>query len=274
MVAKHGEVRRVIAAKAARCVRTENGPCGNGKRNRPGRADFQEFSPIEHQPVPTSGLAPATPSRRTTVNCSITGRLGCCKALSGLGGSGSRKKGDFCPQFPIFSVSVGQELRFPRREGKIVMRPSIRHRSPALARLCQCELLGADEERRLFRQMKRAREQVTRSSRRGLSSARANRGPAARLTAIRNRIALSNLRLVVSIAKRFASPQQSLEDLVSEASLLLLRCVERFDAGRGTRFSTYATRALTHHFVRLSKRERRRGLRSLSQALLDRMPPQ
>jgi RNA polymerase primary sigma factor len=152
------------------------------------------------------------------------------------------------------------------------MRPSIRYRSPALARLCQCDLLGADEERRLFRQMKQAREQVTRSSRRGLSSARANRGPAARLTAIRNRIALCNLRLVVSIAKRFASPQQSLEDLVSEASLLLLRCVERFDAGRGTRFSTYATRALTHHFVRLSKRERRRGLRSLSLAWLDRMP--
>ncbi len=90
----------------------------------------------------------------------------------------------------------------------------------------------------------------------------------ARATAIRNRIALSNLRLVVSVAKRFASPQQSVEDLVSEASILLLRCVERFDAGRGTRFSTYATRALTHHFVRLRKRERRRTMHSLS-----RMPP-
>jgi RNA polymerase primary sigma factor len=151
------------------------------------------------------------------------------------------------------------------------MRPSIRQRSLAVARLCQPELLGAEQERRLFQQMKQAREQVTRRSLRGPTSARETFGPAARVTAIRNHIALSNLRLVVSVAKRFASPQNSLEDLVSEASLLLLRCVERFDAGRGTRFSTYATRALTHHFVRLGKRERRRGLRSLSPALLDRM---
>ncbi len=154
-----------------------------------------------------------------------------------------------------------------------IRHPSIRQRSLALARLCQAELLGADEERRLFQQMKQAREQVTRRSLRRPTSARETFGPAARVTAIRNHIALSNLRLVVSVAKRFASPQNSLEDLVSEASLLLLRCVERFDAGRGTRFSTYATRALTHHFVRLGKRERRRGLRSLSPALLDRMQP-
>jgi RNA polymerase primary sigma factor len=92
-------------------------------------------------------------------------------------------------------------------------------------------------------------------------------------TAIRNRIALSNLRLVVSVAKRFAGPQQSLEELVSEASVLLLNCVERFDADRGTRFSTYATRALAHHFVRLRKRERRHRFRSLSATYLDRAPP-
>jgi RNA polymerase sigma factor (sigma-70 family) len=126
----------------------------------------------------------------------------------------------------------------------------------------------------LFRHLKQARAEAARSEkprRRPISARRAD-GVAARVTAIRNRIALSNLRLVVSVAKRFVSPQQSLEDLVSEASLLLLRCVERFDAGRGTRFSTYATHALAHHFVRLRKRERRRNLRSLSSALLDRTP--
>jgi RNA polymerase sigma factor (sigma-70 family) len=130
--------------------------------------------------------------------------------------------------------------------------------------------LAAGEERRLFRHLKQAREASTRPNK---DDCRRNgdgcHAPStARATAIRNRIALSNLRLVVSVAKRFASPQQSVEDLVSEASILLLRCVERFDAGRGTRFSTYATRALTHHFVRLRKRERRRTMHSLS-----RMPP-
>lgn len=150
------------------------------------------------------------------------------------------------------------------------MRASVRRPSPALAKLCECDLLAADEERRLFRHLKEAREA---SARLGKDDCRQkgdgrHAHSTARATAIRNRIALSNLRLVVSVAKRFASPQQSVEDLVSEASILLLRCVERFDAGRGTRFSTYATRALTHHFVRLRKRERRRTMHSLS-----RMPP-
>jgi len=153
------------------------------------------------------------------------------------------------------------------------MRPLLRQHSPALARLCQFEVLGAEEERRLFRSLKQARQQAARSVPRcEPPSADRTNGPRARLTAIRNRIALSNLRLVVSVAKQFVGPQQSLEDLVSEASLLLLRCVERFDSGRGTRFSTYATRALAHHFVRLRKRERRRSLRSLSPGLLDRTP--
>src|SRR5580693_5833157 len=166
-------------------------------------------------------------------------------------------------------------LRFAGRKEKAAMRASVRRPSSALAKLCECDLLAAAEERRLFRHLKEARE----------ASAGRNKGDCrrkgdgchshstARATAIRNRIALSNLRLVVSVAKRFASPQQSLEDLVSEASLLLLRCVERFDAGRGTRFSTYATRALTHHFVRLQKRERRQRLRALSPEFLDQVQP-
>jgi RNA polymerase sigma factor (sigma-70 family) len=154
------------------------------------------------------------------------------------------------------------------------MRPFVRQRSPALARLCQLEVLGAEEERRLFRHLRQAREQAARPDRSHFcpTFTPKTNGPAARVTAIRNRIALCNLRLVVSVAKRFTSPQQPVEDLVSEASLLLLRCVERFDARRGTRFSTYATRALAHHFVRLRKRDRRRCLRSLSPAFLDRTP--
>jgi RNA polymerase primary sigma factor len=154
------------------------------------------------------------------------------------------------------------------------MRASVRRPSVALAKLCECDLLPAGEERRLFRHLKEAREVSVRRGEDGCRRAGDGRHShsTARATAIRNRIALSNLRLVVSVAKRFASPQQSLEDLVSEASILLLRCVERFDAGRGTRFSTYATRALTHHFVRLRKRERKRTMQSLSRMLPHRLP--
>jgi RNA polymerase sigma factor (sigma-70 family) len=153
------------------------------------------------------------------------------------------------------------------------MRPSSRRQSLALARLCQSEVLGPEEERRLFRDLQQARKPPKRLkvSPRG-PTANAKAATSCSATTIRNRIALSNLRLVVSVAKRFASPQQSLEDLVSEASVLLLHCVERFDPARGTRFSTYATRALVHHFVRLQNRERRLRLRTLSAMHFDRAP--
>jgi RNA polymerase sigma factor (sigma-70 family) len=73
--------------------------------------------------------------------------------------------------------------------------------------------------------------------------------------ALRNQIVESNLRLVVALAKRFAAPQRSVEDLVSEAAVPLIRCVESFDVGRGTRFSTYATRALSNFFAKLRRRD-------------------
>jgi RNA polymerase primary sigma factor len=57
----------------------------------------------------------------------------------------------------------------------------------------------------------------------------------------RRRLIQSNLRLVVSIAKRFRSSGISFQDLVQEGSLGLIRAVEKFDPERGNKFSTYAT---------------------------------
>jgi RNA polymerase sigma factor (sigma-70 family) len=51
----------------------------------------------------------------------------------------------------------------------------------------------------------------------------------------------SNLRLVISIARRFASTGLPLEDLVQEGNLGLLHAVEKFDWRKGFKFSTYAT---------------------------------
>jgi len=50
----------------------------------------------------------------------------------------------------------------------------------------------------------------------------------------------SNLRLAISIAKKFQSKGCSLEDLIQESNLGLIKAIERFDWRKGFKFSTYA----------------------------------
>ena len=57
----------------------------------------------------------------------------------------------------------------------------------------------------------------------------------------RDRLIRSNTRLVVSIAKRYISPNITFLDLIQEGNIGLMKAVEKYDYRRGYRFSTYAT---------------------------------
>lgn len=66
----------------------------------------------------------------------------------------------------------------------------------------------------------------------------------------RNEFVKANLRLVVSIARRFNHGRMALADLIQEGNLGLMKAVERYDYRRGFRFSTYASWWIRHAISR------------------------
>lgn len=67
---------------------------------------------------------------------------------------------------------------------------------------------------------------------------------------VKNFLIRSNLRLVVSIAKKHMRPNANFFEMVSDGNMSLLRAIEKFDFSRGNKFSTYASWAIMKNFAR------------------------
>jgi RNA polymerase primary sigma factor len=136
--------------------------------------------------------------------------------------------------------------------------------SPAyIARLYDTALLTAEQERHLFRQMNyllyrahrtRRKLNLDKPSRTVLKNIQADLQQA---NLVKARLIQANLRLVVSIAKKFVNPANLFEELISDGNVALIRAVEKFNFALGNRFSTYATYAIQRNYFRTVSRGRR-----------------
>ncbi|TPV92302.1 MAG: sigma-70 family RNA polymerase sigma factor [Myxococcales bacterium FL481] len=70
------------------------------------------------------------------------------------------------------------------------------------------------------------------------------------LRTVKNAFVKANLRLVVSIARRFNHGRMPLQDLIQEGNIGLMKAVDRFDHRRGFRFSTYGSWWIRHAISR------------------------
>ena len=134
---------------------------------------------------------------------------------------------------------------------------------PYLASLYEIALLTREDEQYWFRKMNylkfkaaTLREKIgdERPKSRELDRLEELLGEAVQ---IKNFLIRSNLRLVVSIAKRHIKPGANFFEMVSDGNISLMRAVEKFDYTKGNKFSTYSTWAIMKNFARSIPQEHR-----------------
>jgi RNA polymerase sigma factor (sigma-70 family) len=143
-----------------------------------------------------------------------------------------------------------------------------------LRRMCESELLTHEQETALFREMNylkyranalRSRlnpEQVDPQSIAAIESL------LARAQTIRDHIIRANMRLVMSVVKKFVTPQHSFDDMLSEGTFTLMQAVDKFDYDRGFRFSTYAYRSIArtaYRSITIKQKEESRFVRDVNE---------
>ncbi len=140
--------------------------------------------------------------------------------------------------------------------GKVEERRIPRDLPPYLQELYRTPLLSAAGERALFLKYNFHKFEFV-AARRKLEPQFARAHDLNALEAIRRRvvetknlIVKSNLRLVVSVARKHLRAGLSLMELISDGNLTIMRAVDSFDVHKGNRFSTYATLSLMKGYAR------------------------
>ena len=141
-----------------------------------------------------------------------------------------------------------------------------------LRRMCDSDLLTQDQETALFREMNYLKFRA--------NSLRSRLDPNCvdgrtieaietllqRARTIRDQIIRANTRLVMAIVKKFVTPRQSFDDMLSDGIFTLMQAVEKFDYDRGFRFSTYAYRSIARSAYRTVTTARKEEARSTRDA--------
>ncbi len=163
---------------------------------------------------------------------------------------------DFIPN-PEFRDSQGIEQSCDETLEVADEPNAVRTDLPAhLSLMCEQELLTHEQETALFREMNylKFRADALRAqldpNRADLHAVETVESLLSRAQLIRDHIIKSNMRLVVSIVKKFVTPQQSFDEMLSDGIVTLMQAVEKFDYDRGFRFSTYAYRSIARSAFR------------------------
>ncbi|MBL8873270.1 MAG: sigma-70 family RNA polymerase sigma factor [Planctomycetaceae bacterium] len=165
---------------------------------------------------------------------------------------------DYMPNPEFENTKLEAEILGPMPQA---ITPPRRSKAPAglppyLASLYDSQLLTREQEYHLFRKMNylkyKAHKLRSELDEKQPKSSTMDEIEALYQDAVevKNQIVQSNLRLVVSIAKRHVGSGDELFSLISDGNMSLIRAVEKFDFARGNKFSTYASWAIMKNFAR------------------------
>ena len=165
----------------------------------------------------------------------------------------------FNPDFDDASKEAGMLTEMPAHdefEAKRFGKHAPKDVPPQMAHLYEWPLLTKDQEQHMFRKMNFLKHKLHKLQE-SIDPTRAKVSELRKLDELREQIKdvrdvliSCNQRLVYSQAKQRLAIGESIDDLVSDGNISLMRAVEKFDYGRGFKFSTYATWAIMKNFAR------------------------